>query len=292
MSEVISYAVGNGDMFSIKHNSDNFTIIDCCINDDNDELIDYLKSISKNKGISRFISTHPDLDHFQGITKLDEKFPIHNFYCVKNNATKADEHKDFDKYCSLRDGDKAFYIEQGSTRKWMNVGDDERGSAGINILWPDTNNADFKDALDKAAQGESPNNISPIITYTTTADISYMWMGDLEADFIDSIADQVDWPNVDILFAPHHGRESGKIPENLLTIIDPKIIVIGEAPSKNLNYYNNYHTITQNSSGYIIFEAESDGLHIYVGSNSYSVDYLTDMNKETYKNYLGSLSIK
>lgn len=30
MSIVKSYAVGAGDMFYIRHNTDNFTIIDCC----------------------------------------------------------------------------------------------------------------------------------------------------------------------------------------------------------------------------------------------------------------------
>ena len=34
MSTVKSYSVGNGDMFYINHNSDNFTIIDCCLPDD------------------------------------------------------------------------------------------------------------------------------------------------------------------------------------------------------------------------------------------------------------------
>jgi hypothetical protein len=35
MSIVKSLSVGNGDMFYIQHGSDNFTIIDCCLSDDN-----------------------------------------------------------------------------------------------------------------------------------------------------------------------------------------------------------------------------------------------------------------
>ncbi len=34
MSLVKSFAVGNGDMFYIRHNSDSFSIIDCCLSDD------------------------------------------------------------------------------------------------------------------------------------------------------------------------------------------------------------------------------------------------------------------
>ena len=39
MSIVHSYAVGNGDMFSIRHNSDNCTIIDCSILEDNKDWL-------------------------------------------------------------------------------------------------------------------------------------------------------------------------------------------------------------------------------------------------------------
>ena len=39
MSIVKSFAVGAGDMFYIRHNSDNFTMIDCDLGDDNAERI-------------------------------------------------------------------------------------------------------------------------------------------------------------------------------------------------------------------------------------------------------------
>ena len=45
MSIVHCYAVGYGDMFSIRHNSDNCTIIDCSISDDNKNWI--LEQIDK-----------------------------------------------------------------------------------------------------------------------------------------------------------------------------------------------------------------------------------------------------
>ena len=73
--------------------------------------------------------------------------------------------------------------------------------------------------------------------------------------------------------------------------MDPKIVVIGEAPSKNLNYYGNYNTITQNSAGSIYFECVENWVHIYVGSSTYSVDFLEDKGADTYSNYLGSLPV-
>lgn len=54
----------------------------------------------------RFISTHPDKDHFHGIEFFDDKFYIYNFYCVKNEAIKTDETTSFKHYCSLRDDAK------------------------------------------------------------------------------------------------------------------------------------------------------------------------------------------
>lgn len=296
MSIVKSFSVGNGDMFYIKHGSDNFTVIDCSVNDENsEEIIDEIKSESQNKGICRFISTHPDEDHIHGIEILNEKWKIINFYCVKNNATKKDSTPSFDEYCKLRDDTKkAFYIYKGCSRKWMNKNSDEnddenRGSAGISILWPDTSNDDFKSELEKANKGESPNNISPIIKYNCGA--KFMWMGDIESDFLNSVKENIEFEKIHVLFAPHHGRESGKIPEDILKILNPDIIVIGEAPSENIDYYSGYNTITQNSAGAITFVVNNETVDVYVSNSDYDVDFLDyKSGKKDFSYYLGSFS--
>ena len=102
-------------------------------------------------------------------TNLDDKIGIVNFYCVANEATKDEETEDFERYKELRDSEKkAFHIYRGCSRCWMNKDDEEKkyGSSGINILWPITENEDYKLELDNAKNGESPNNISPIIKYS------------------------------------------------------------------------------------------------------------------------------
>ena len=106
-----------------------------------ESAVDELLAESAPKGVTRFISTHPDEDHIQGIEYLDDRMPISNFYCVRNSATKDDETASFKHYCSLRDGTKAYYVSKGRTRRWMNQKNEERGSAGINILWPDRGHA-------------------------------------------------------------------------------------------------------------------------------------------------------
>lgn len=292
MSIVKSLSVGDGDMFYVCHGSDNFSIIDCCLSDENRKrIVGELLDESASKGITRFISTHPDEDHIRGIEYLDRRMPIANFYCVKNAATKDDETDSFKHYCSLRDGQKAFYVTKGCTRRWMNQSDEERGSAGINIRWPNPANSDFKAALQDAADGIAFNNISLVATYKAANGAKMMWLGDLETEFMESIEDDIHLSPMHIVFAPHHGRSSGKIPDSWLDKLKPKVIVIGEAPSRHLHYYTGYKTLTQNTAGDLTFDcSDDDKIHIYASEPGYEVDYLSWENQSKYDYYIGTLN--
>jgi beta-lactamase superfamily II metal-dependent hydrolase len=149
MSIVKSFSVGDGDMLYIKHGSDNFSIIDCCMSEEErSDIVNELKSESKEKCVIRYISTHPDDDHILGLNYLNEEMQLLNFYCVRNEATKTDETDDFKEYCALRDNSKkAFYLYRECSRRRMNLNSDERRSAGINILWPITSIEHYKEAL-------------------------------------------------------------------------------------------------------------------------------------------------
>ena len=267
MTLVKSFAVGNGDMFYIQHASDNFSIIDCSLSDDREaEILNEIAFAKKGKGITRFISTHPDQDHLHGLVQLDDRFEILNFYVVNNAATKTDETDDFTRYKKLRDhSKKAFYIERGCSRLWMNKKNAERGSL---------------------------NNISPVIRYSLNDGAIVTWMGDLETDFMESISTAFTPEASHILFAPHHGRKSGRVPKNWLDAIAPKIIVVGEAPSSDLTYYDGYDTITQNSAGDIIFECLQEKTRVYVSERGYSVDFLEQENVDnTHGYYIGTFYV-
>jgi len=296
MVKIKSFDVGSGDTFYIRHGSDNFTVIDCNLIDSRrEEIVDEIISESNNKGIRRFISTHPDEDHFHGIEYLNEKQEIVNFYCVKNSAVKDYETDSFKKYCELRDSKKAFYLYKGCSRKWMNKEDDKRGSAGINILWPVTDNGEFQVALDECNDGGSPNNISPIISYEMNNGVKMLWFGDLEHDFMESIQDDYSMPEADIVFAPHHGRLSGAVPQTWLEQIDPQVIIIGAAPSAELKYFNNYNTITQNSAKDITLICVGNQVHIYSSNMKYGLrNFLTDKNKSNITDgyYIGTLTTR
>jgi len=295
MSTIKSFSVGNGDMIYIKHNTSNFTLIDCNLTDDNKvKIVKEIKNEENGKDITRFISTHPDEDHFHGITYLDEQSTIINFYCVKNTATKKIETPDFKKYCSLRDSSKAFFLEKDCKRKWMNESGEDKegkhiGSAGIEILWPVTSNQDFKDVLKIANDGGEQNNISPIIQYKMADGVKVIFMGDLETEFMEKIQPIVSLNDIDILFAPHHGRDTGKVPGQWLKEMTPKLIIIGEAPSKDLNYYKGYNTITQNLAEDITFDCLDGKVHIYASNRNYKVDFLKNEYKNTFNYYIGTL---
>lgn len=294
MAIVKSLAVGNGDTYYIKHNSDNFTIIDCNVTSESaDVWIAELMLASQSKGISRFISTHPDQDHFGGIELLDASMPIQNFYVVQNEAIKDDETTSFKHYCKLRDDpSKAFHIYKGCSRKWMNQSDEVRKSSGINILWPDLNNPDFQKALNACNAGESYNNISAVIRYVIEGGASFMWLGDLETEFMEKITDHIELEKTTIIFAAHHGRDSGKIPNSWLEKLDPQIIVIGEAPSRHLHYYTGYTTITQNRAGDITMECVDNKVHFYVSDPNYCHNKLNDEGMRSFDNYVGSITVE
>lgn len=296
MVKIKSFDVGSGDTFYIRHGSDNFTVIDCNLIDSRrDEIIDEIISESNDKGIRRFISTHPDEDHIHGIEYLNNRQTINNFYCVENSAIKAIETDSFKKYCELRDSDKAFYLYKGCSRKWMNRHDDERGSAGINILWPDKDNEKFQEALETCNDGGSPNNISPIISYELNGGVKVLWFGDLEHDFMESVEDDYSMPEADIIFAPHHGRLSGAIPKKWLDQIEPKLIIIGAAPSAELKYFNDYNTITQNSAQDIILMCDGNQVHIYSSNENYGLrSFLKNDNKANIADgyYIGTLTTR
>jgi hypothetical protein len=104
---------------------------------------------------------------------------------------------------------------------------------------------------------------------------------------MEDIADEIDLPKFNVLFAPHHGRTSGKIPQALINKLDPDIIIIGEAPSEFLYYYSNFNTICQNSAEHITMQLHSEKIQFYTSNKRHTVDYLTNKGL-AHPDYLGT----
>lgn len=299
MVKIKSFAIGNGDMFYINHSSDNFTIIDCSLPDEDldrkNDMLDELSRLSSSNGITRFISTHADQDHINGLKEIDERIKILNFYTVKNETTKADPTEDFKHYCQLRDDtNKAFYLYKDCSRKWMNQGDGTRGASGLQVRWPILDNDYFQTELENAKNGQTPNNTSPIITYKLENGATVAWMGDLETAMMENIIDEIKLPKVNILFAPHHGRNSGIVPDWWLDQMNPEVIIIGEGPEEHLADYDGWNTIRQNDTGHINLYLETGLVDIFAENPMYTASFLTDNyldNDEDNEHYVGSIEI-
>lgn len=82
------------------------------------------------------------------------------------------------------------------------MSDEERGSSGINILWPITSNKDFQEELQKAKNGESYNNLSPIITYSLQNGATIIWRGIWKVISWRKIKDEINLPKANVLFCP------------------------------------------------------------------------------------------
>ena len=175
----------------------------------------------------------------------------------------------------------------------MNQDNKERKSAGVSILWPDRGNKHFKEALAEGEAGIAYNNMSAVIRYSL--------VGPAPASFGLAIsipnswrASQIasSWKKTTVVFAAHHGRKSGKIPDSWLEKLDPQIIVIGEAASRHLHYYTGYKKITQNHAGDITFDLQDNKVHIYVSNPNYSRDDLDDEGQNTFPGYVGSITVE
>jgi hypothetical protein len=118
-----------------------------------------------------------------------------------------------------------------------------------------------------------------------------MWIGDLETQFMDDIYNDITLPQTTVVFAPHHGRKSGKLPDKWLEKLRPKIIVLGEAESRLLHYYGGYSTITQTKAGDITFLPDGKKIHCYVSEQDYGKrSWLDDEGKSDRKFYIGTLN--
>lgn len=300
--------VKEGDCIWIKHPSDHNTIIDISngfsetVNESVLEYsaisgnynqkaypvnpIEYLKDFNV-KSIFRFILTHPDMDHMDGLKELFENFSVTNFWDTANDKVmKGNDEwgkykkEDWDFYQHIRKSDNdpiVLNLYSGSKGKYYNQDEDGKsGADGLYILAP------TKELVDESNKSKDYNDASYVIMYRTGASKKIVFAGDSADKTWEYILTNYknDVSDIDVLIAPHHGRSSGGN-DNYLDVLKPKITLFGNAKSKYLDYnsWNNRELlhITNNQANCVILNTNgTNGIDIYVTNEKFARDFYQD----------------
>jgi competence protein ComEC len=296
--------VNDGDCSVITHYSGHVTLIDVCNAKDPEEQenpllekantvlaalekgpgnfnqkkypvnpISYLRS----HGISsvfRFIATHPDMDHLDGIKCVFEAFSPANFWDTDNHEEKDFEaesrynEEDWLFYKTLRDGNpehdpKRLTLHADAEGQYWNEGaGKQKGGDGLHILAP------TPELVNDANECGDYNDCSYVILYRTGKH-RILFAGDSHDKTWEHILTnhRSDVENLDVLIAPHHGRASDRS-YDFLDVLNPKLTLFGNAKSEHLAYdawnYRELPFVTNNQAGCIVIDAESDPIGIYV----------------------------
>lgn len=239
----------------------------------------YMKKLGITS-IFRYIQTHPDMDHMDGLKSLNDNFKIYNFWDTANvkTMTKKDfetgkyKFEDWECYCSLRrsqesakvliyyDGDKNKYYAQDDAG---NKEDDF-----IQILSP------TKTLIEAANKALDWNDSSYVLLYHTYGR-KILFCGDADTATLEHIITnhKEDVTNIDILIAPHHGRDSDK-DFSFLDVMNPKLSLLGNAKSKFMAYdewnRRKLRHIMNNQAGNIIIETTAASISIYVSNQNFA----------------------
>ena len=307
--------VKNGDCSIIEHGSGNVSVIDVC-NAEKVETqrtgsefvslterkkvagnfqqnkhpvnpIEYLNKFNINS-VFRFILTHPDMDHMDGIKDFFECFNPANFWDTDNDKEiefkqgSPYSEEDWNFYKQIRDGNpqtnpKRLTLFSGSDGLyWSQNTQGQSPGDSLSILAPTPG------LVEQANETGDYNDASYVLLYDGVGG-KILLSGDSHDNTWEHILDN--WANavkdVDLLIAPHHGRKSDRNYEFLDTV-NPKMTFFGVAPSENLAYsawtYRNLEYITNTQANCMVVDCSGSNLTLYVTNESFAKKY----NPSTY----------
>ncbi len=294
--------VGKGDCSVIQHSSGRVSVVDVCnaeIPHDADQASKQLREMmNARQGILgnfnqkdypvnpilylwerdikkafRFILTHPDMDHMDGIRDLFIAFNPPNFWDTNNNAEKdfsgrgPYREEDWEFYQALRDGDPGVEVKRlalhcGDKGKYWLQNDLGEAGDGLTILAP------TPALVVDANQTKEYNDCSYVLVYRP-GNRKIVFAGDSHNKTWEHILenDRSEVRDADLLIAPHHGRHSDRSFE-FLDVVNPKLTFFGYAESEHLAY-NAWHSrglpiITNNQAGSMIIDVVDDKMKLHV----------------------------
>lgn len=310
MSKIHFLNVDEGDCSIIEHENEHITMIDiCCGNIVEEYIAKAFSSIMAKEGVKgnfnqkehpnnpisylrkigvtsifRYIQTHPDMDHMDGLDELSKSFPIYNFWDIQNNKQQDFGEngtsgrylkKDWDCYCKLRkskDSPKALFYLDGASDKYFSEDDNGiKKDDYLKILSPTK-------ALIEAANEQGDWNDSSYVILYVTHGFKVLFCGDSDMETITHLKrnHKDDISNIDVLIAPHHGRDSDK-DFGFLDIMKPRLTLMGNAKSKFLAYdeWNNrgLEHFTNNQVDNVLIEFDDKAMHVSVSNKTFADKY-------------------
>lgn len=241
--------------------------------------IDYLKKITNSK-LTRYIQTHPDMDHLDGFSDLINTFGIMNFWDTKNNRSKPEDFAeyreiDWDSYKT----DSKDYVHYFDRQTQSIVSSDGPYLYQLYPLNP-------TDELVKRANDTEGDcyNILSYVFLLCYKNCKILFGGDIP----DSIWTEIEeWrdnnleaktllSNVNIFKASHHGRKSGYCENSFLKKINPRFIIADDNVPNDESAYEQYQ--------YYVDNREPSGWVYSVGKETVIAEY--DENEGTTVGYV------
>jgi competence protein ComEC len=230
--------------------------------------------------VFRFILTHPDMDHMDGLAAVQKRLGIGNFWHSGIERAKPDfgsggpyDEADWDCYARLRAGltlgTKSLLKRAGARFPFANKGEDgTQGGDGLYILAPDA-------ALVQAAsEGDDFNDGSYVILYRSAGG-RIIIPGDAHDGTWEYVLEHhlADVADCSVLIAPHHGRKSERS-YDFLDELRPRLTLFGSAPEEHQAYAawdaRNRPLITSNECGNIVLAIQSGNIDVFVENETFA----------------------
>lgn len=209
--------------------------------------IQYLKKICPSVNqIYRYIQTHPEMDHMEGLAELKRNFNITNFWDTENKRPKPNfntpyaigREEDWLVYQEFRKNALKFYrgnIVEGS--------DSSKYPYKIYILHPS------EETVNEINNSQAPkwNNLSYVFVLEYKG-FKLLYCGDPETSVWEDIYDWIiknnkqEWlENITVFKVSHHGRISGYCGPEILNLAKPRYIVISKGSVDPKDYAYSYY---------------------------------------------------
>jgi competence protein ComEC len=228
--------------------------------------IAYFQQHKLNKPF-RFISTHPHMDHLNGLNDLKNEVGYTNFWVVRNNLEPTGElsqqqEADWALYKNYRnsvnghaEGSRIIGATAGQSEDFWN-------QDGIQILSP------CSELIQLAREKNEPNIMSYVLLITY-ANRRILLGGDAVKEtweyVFESHGDKI--RDILLLKASHHGRDTGYY-QPAVKLMNPRYVVVSVGTKPETDASNKYRKFTEyvwstRWRGNIVFEIESNGKCTY-----------------------------